>query len=316
MSQWSKERTTMTSDGAHRVFATTSERGLRQELPPMRLWHKAKKLGVWNPQDIDFTQDIEDWQRLEDLQRETLLQQGSLFLAGEESVTLDLLPLLMTVAREGRIEEEMYLTSFLFEEAKHVEGFRRFFDVVAQEHGDLSRFHGASYTRIFYEELPSAMNRLLTDPSPVAQVRASVTYNLIVEGVLAETGYYGYSRTLTANNLMPGMQQLVGLIKRDESRHIAFAIYFLSRLMAEHGDATWEALEARMNELLPLALGVVNETYALSETGELPFDVPQEEILQYAMLQFQKRLDRVQRARGQTLEEINLVANEMDEAEA
>jgi ribonucleoside-diphosphate reductase beta chain len=306
----------MTTDAARRVFATTSERGLRQDLPPMRLWHKAKKLGVWDPRDIDFTQDIEDWQGLTDLQREALLQQGALFLAGEESVTLDLLPLLMTVAGEGRIEEEMYLTSFLFEEAKHVEGFRRFFDVVAREHTDLSRYHGPSYTRIFYEELPGAMNRLLTDPSPEAQVRASVTYNLIVEGVLAETGYYGYSRTLTGNDLMPGMQQFVGLIKRDESRHLAFAVYFLSRLMAEHGDTAWVALEARMNELLPLALGVVNETYDHNEGGELPFDVPQEEILGYATLQFQKRLERLQRARGQTLDEVNRVANELDEAEA
>lgn len=306
----------MTTDATRRVFATTSERGLRQDLPPMRLWHKAKKLGVWDPRDIDFSQDIADWQRLTDLQREALLQQGALFLAGEESVTLDLLPLLMTVAGEGRIEEEMYLTSFLFEEAKHVEGFRRFFDVVAQEHGDLSRYHGPSYTRIFYDELPAAMNRLLTDSSPAAQVRASVTYNLIVEGVLAETGYYGYTRTLTGNGLMPGMQQLVGLIKRDESRHLAFAVYFLSRLMAEHGDATWEALEARMNELLPLALGVVTETYEHNEGGELPFDVPQEEILQYATLQFQKRLERLQRARGQTLDEVNRVANDLDEAEA
>ena len=306
----------MTADAPRRVFSTTSERGLRQDLPPMRLWHKAKKLGVWDPRDIDFTQDIEDWQGLNDLQREALMQQGALFLAGEESVTLDLLPLLMTVAREGRIEEEIYLTSFLFEEAKHVEGFRRFFDVVAQEHSDLSRYHGPSYTRIFYEELPGAMNRLLTDPSPVAQVRASVTYNLIVEGVLAETGYFGYSRSLTANGLMPGMQQLVGLVKRDESRHLAFAVYFLSRLMAEHGDAAWEALEARMNELLPLALGVVSESYENTEGGELPFDAPQEETLQYAVTQFQKRLERLRRARGQTLDEVNRVANELDEAEA
>ena len=34
------------SAGGGRVFATTSTQGLRQELPPMRLWHKAKKLGT------------------------------------------------------------------------------------------------------------------------------------------------------------------------------------------------------------------------------------------------------------------------------
>jgi ribonucleoside-diphosphate reductase beta chain len=306
----------MTIGTSGRVFATTSERGLRQELPPMRLWQKAKKLGIWNPRDIDFSQDIVDWQAMSERQRTGIARQSALFLAGEESVTLDLLPLLMVIAREGRIEEEMYLTSFLWEEAKHVEGFRRFFDEVAQDHSDLSHYHGPNYRRIFGEELPSAMNRLLTDASPVAQVRASVTYNLIVEGVLAETGYYGYTRELTEQGKMPGMQQLVGLVKRDESRHIAFAIYFLSRLMAEHGDVVWEALQDRMNELLPLTLGVVNDSYDAWGDDPPPFDLPREEVLAYATTQFQKRLQRIERARGQTLDEINRVANELDEAEA
>ncbi len=306
----------MTIDASSRVFATTSERGLRQELPPMRLWHKAKKLGIWNPRDIDFSRDILDWQAMSERQRTGIARQSALFLAGEESVTLDLLPLIMVIAREGRIEEEMYLTSFLWEEAKHVEGFRRFFDEVAQDHSDLSHYHGPNYRRIFCEELPNAMNRLLTDASPVAQVRASVTYNLIVEGVLAETGYYGYTRELTEQGKMPGMQQLVGLVKRDESRHIAFAIYYLSRLMAEHGDVVWEALRERMNELLPLTLGVVNDSYDAWGDDPPPFDLPREEVLAYATTQFQKRLQRIERARGQTLDEINRVANELDEAEA
>jgi len=306
----------MTIGTSGRVFATTSERGLRQELPPMRLWHKAKKLGIWNPRDIDFSQDIVDWQAMSERQRTGIARQSALFLAGEESVTLDLLPLIMVIAREGRIEEEMYLTSFLWEEAKHVEGFRRFFDEVARDHSDLSHYHGPNYRRIFCEELPSAMNRLLTDASPVAQVRASVTYNLIVEGVLAETGYFGYTRELTEQGKMPGMQQLVGLVKRDESRHIAFAIYYLSRLMAEHGDVVWEALQERMNELLPLTLGVVNDSYDAWGDDPPPFDLPREDVLAYATTQFQKRLQRIERARGQTLDEINRVANELDEAEA
>jgi ribonucleoside-diphosphate reductase beta chain len=36
------------------------------------------------------------------------------------------------------------------------------------------------------------MHRLTHDDSPIAQAEASVTYNMIVEGVLAETGYYGF----------------------------------------------------------------------------------------------------------------------------
>src|SRR6267142_587886 len=176
----------------HQTFTTLSSRGLRHDILPMRLYHKAKKLGIWNPRDIDFTQDLLDWQHCNEGERETLLTLTSLFQAGEESVTLDLLTLIMAVAQEGHLEEEMFLTTFLWEEAKHTEFFRRFLDEVVQEHGDLHHYHTPSYQKLFYEELPETMHTLLTDHSSVALARASVTYNMIVEGVLAETGYYGY----------------------------------------------------------------------------------------------------------------------------
>ncbi len=304
------------SSANNRTLSTTSVRGLRHDLLPMRLWQKAKKLGIWNPSDIDFTQDKLDWQGLQANEQEYLVRLCSQFLAGEESVTLDLLPLIMTVAEEGRIEEEIYLTSFLWEEAKHVEGFRRFLDEVALEHGDLTRFGNAAYNKIFYEELPNAMNRLRTDTSVEAQVRASTTYNMIIEGVMAETGYYAFSQVLTRNNLMPGMQQFIANLKRDESRHIAFAIYFLSRLVAEHGDTAWNALEARMHELLPLVIESNNldtQTYLDTHTDGIPFNLDVNEFNEYSTKQFQKRFERIQKARNQSLEEINSIANSLDE---
>jgi ribonucleoside-diphosphate reductase beta chain len=292
-----------------RAFITTSPRGLRQDAPPMRLWQKAKRLGVWNPAEIDFSQDREEWRTLSAPQRETLIRQSGAFVAGEESVTLDLLPLIMVVAREGRIEEELFLTAFLWEEAKHVEGFRRFLDEVAEDHSDLARFQGPAYRTIFYEELPAAMNRLLTDPSPVAQVRASVTYNMIVEGVLAETGYYTYGRMLSERRLLPGLQQLISLVKRDESRHIAFAVYFLSRLIAEHGDVAWNAFVERMGELLP----ITQQFYGPPAQGPSPFGIEREEVIAYSTAQFQKRYERIARARGKSLAEVERIANSMEE---
>jgi ribonucleoside-diphosphate reductase beta chain len=278
----------------------------------MRLWQKAKRLGIWNPMDIDLTQDKIDWQGLNEHEKDYILGLCSKFLAGEESVTLDLLPLIKVVAKEGRIEEEMYLTSFLWEEAKHVEGFRRFFDEVAQDHGDLTRFYDAAYARIFYDELPTVMNRLETDSSVEAQVRASTTYNMVIEGVMAETGYYAFYLVLTRNNLMPGMQQFVANLKRDESRHIAFAVYFLSRLVAEHGDVAWNALETRMYELQAILKESRGSSY--SRYGDtVPFNIDPKEMGTYSTTQFNKRLERIRKARGQTLDEINNVANNLDE---
>ncbi|MEM8963742.1 MAG: R2-like ligand-binding oxidase [Acidobacteriota bacterium] len=288
---------------AREGFQTTSSRGLDYDLPPMRLWRKSKEHGIWNPELIDFTQDREDWTRLDDLEREVILHLTSLFQAGEEAVTLDLLPLIMTVAEEGRLEEEMYLTAFLWEEAKHVELFRRFLDEVADTNDDLSRFHSPSYRTVFYEALPEALDRLRADRSPVAQAEASVTYNMIVEGVLAETGYQAYHEILVRNELMPGMQEAVGYLKRDESRHMAYGVYLLSRLVAEHGDEVWNAIEARMSTMLMPAIGVIGEIFATYE--EMPFGLELDSFTEYALSQFQRRMARIEKARNQTLAEVS-----------
>ena len=96
------------------AFRSTSG-GLR-DCFPLRLYGKAKRLGTWDPAAIDLTRDRADWDRLDELEREAILSLTSLFAAGEEAVTLELLPLVLAIAREGRIEEELYLTTFLFEE--------------------------------------------------------------------------------------------------------------------------------------------------------------------------------------------------------
>lgn len=283
-------------------FKSTGERGLDFESQPMRLWAKAKKLGIWDPADVDFTQDRKDWEGFDDGQREVLLHLSSMFIGGEEAVTLDLLPLIGVVAAEGRLEEEMFLTSFLWEEAKHVEAFRRFLDDVAHESSDLSRFHGPNYKILFEEELPGALHRLREDPSPVAQAEASVTYNLIVEGVLAETGYHGYFEMLEKNDVLPGMRAVVGKLKQDESRHLAYGVYLLSRLVAEHGDPIWEAIDRRMNQLLPIALGMINEIFDAYDP--VPFGLDENTFIGFATTQFQKRYQRVAAAREKSLEEV------------
>lgn len=113
----------MTETVSPRVFQSTSQRGLDANLVPMRLWQKSKQVGIWDPQALDFSRDTEDWQRANDLENEVILHLTSLFQAGEESVVLDLLPLIQVIAAEGRLEEEMYLTAFLWEEAKHFEQY-------------------------------------------------------------------------------------------------------------------------------------------------------------------------------------------------
>lgn len=294
----------------HTSFATTT-RGLNRELPPMRLYEKAKKLGIWNPSDIDFSKDKQDWSGFTGEEKDLIWLLLSMFVAGEEAVTLDLLPLIQAIAQEGRLEEEMFLTTFLFEEAKHTDFFRRFMDEVAEAGVDLSRYHGNNYRQLFYEALPSALHALRTDASPANQIAASVTYNIIVEGVLAETGYQAFFTMLERNDLLPGLRKGIGLLKQDESRHIAYGVYLLSRLIAEHPEE-WDNLQMKMNTLLPSALGVVGD--AFSRYQVVPFGLVEGDFVNYAMSQFSKRFERLEKAKGSSLDEINRVARETEDA--
>lgn len=288
-------------------YQTTNGTGLDRESFPMKLWEKAKKYGTWNPNDIDFSQDKLDWQKFDDVEKDALITTLAQFQAGEEAVTLDLLPLIMVVAKEGRLEEEMFLTSFLWEEAKHVDGFNRFLNEVVQgEMGDLEQYIPPSYKVIFYDILPNALGQLTTEPTAVNMAIASVTYNMIIEGTLAETGYYVFHKVLEENNMMPGMLAFTAKLKQDESRHIAYGLYLLSRLIAENGDEVWEAINTQMNKLLPLVMNTITETYAKYDV--IPFGIDPAVFTAYAMGQFQKRFARLEKSRNQSLEQVGIEA--------
>jgi ribonucleoside-diphosphate reductase beta chain len=298
-------------------FVTTGRRRFEHDSFPMRLFQKAKQL-AWDPYQIDLTGDRRHWPAVPDDEKDAVIGTLAVFQAGEESVTLDLLPLLMVVALEGRLEEEIYLTSFLWEEAKHTEFFNRWYREVPGLDGvNLEEYLTPSYRKIFYEELPQAMWALREDPSPAAQLRASVTYNMIVEGVLAETGYYGFLHQSIGGRgeepYLPGLLEGIVKLRQDESRHLAYGVYLISRLIAAE-PALWDELQRHMGRLLPLAMGFINERleYQMTRWGRLPNDVDPQVFVGYAQGQFQKRMARLEKARRQSLAEIHAMAVEAE----
>ena len=268
----------------------TTKKGLDHDSFPMQLFQKSKKLGIWNPSDIEFEKDREDWRSLNETEQTVLLHLTSLFMAGEEAVTLDLLPLIRTVAMEGRIEDEIYLSSFLWEEAKHTEFFSLFTRHVLPFQPDLKQFHGPSYKKIFYDLLPSSLQKLDDDPSSENQLRASFTYNMLVEGTLAETGYVAYYQMLEENDLLPGMRKGIGLLKKDESRHIAFGLYFLQRILTENPHLQ-NILEDEMPDAIEDVIQLINELF--EPYDPMPFGLEKEWFIEYAGKQFQARMQKL-----------------------
>jgi len=282
-------------------LSLTSANRINWDRFPMRLYQLGKKL-FWDPANLNMERDRKDWEALPEQVREMLLQLTVLFGAGEEAVTWDLSPLLSVLTREGRLEEQMYLEQFLFEESKHTEAFTRILDFMAPGK-DNGRFidSNPSYRRIFYVELPNSMNVLLTDQTPEAQIRAATTYMMIVEGVLAETAYHGYVTTLEGMKVMSTLLEMIRNVMRDESRHIAFGTYLISRLVAEYGEPAFEAFNKRLSELAPLAMGVVE---AFFKEAQGPSLVQPEEYVNYAMSQFRNRYTVIERARRMTVEQV------------
>jgi ribonucleoside-diphosphate reductase beta chain len=285
-------------------FGSLCPGGLRMDSFPMRLFRKGNKK-FWNPEDIDFSKDAEDFAAMNDDEK---LMTGSLaarFMAGEESVTQDIQPFMHAMAAEGRLADEAYLAQFAFEEAKHMQGFRLWFDAVGLT-GDLHDYaeYGPAYDVIFKVEQPKAMWALLDDPSPAAQVRASVTYNHIVEGCLALTGYFAWAKVCNSRNLLPGMQKLIKHIGDDERRHMAWGTFTCRRHVAAD-DANWTAVEQQMGALMEPALALTNEIYARFEGRPAPFGVDPEEMQQYATDKLTRRLESIQGARGRPPQEID-----------
>jgi ribonucleoside-diphosphate reductase beta chain len=63
-------------------YATISRRGLQWDSVPMRLFQKAKRLGTWDPQALDFSRDAADWAAFDAVEKDFLLRTESFFSTG------------------------------------------------------------------------------------------------------------------------------------------------------------------------------------------------------------------------------------------
>lgn len=232
----------------------------------------------WDPYE-DIPEELLDQDRRRLIDRDQTEQEFddlrrtlALFGAGEESVTEDLAPLLLVT---DDINKQMFLTSQLYEEAKHTQFFDRYWrgviDPVAEECGfevtapTDQRYFNDEYVALF-EKTEAAMDRLLTEDSPTNRARAYCHYHLIIESVLAQTGYYGIQSGFSPTG--PDLQEdepihLEGLvegitrIRSDEGRHVGFGMYEVQRLIAEE-DVDPNVVRTTLQELLGHVAGTVD----------------------------------------------------------
>ncbi|WP_254538185.1 ribonucleoside-diphosphate reductase [Halomarina litorea] len=257
----------------------------------------------WDPIE-DIPQELleQDRERLvareqTEAQFDGLRRTLALFGAGEEAVTEDLAP--MAIALDD-VDKQLFLTSQLYEEAKHTQFFDRYWrevvDPVAEACGfevtapTDDRYFPDPYVELF-DRTEAAMYALLEDDSPEALARAFCHYHLVVESVLAQTGYYGIQSTWSPTGAdMPtpgepvhleGLIEGITRVRSDEGRHVGFGMHEVQRLIAEEG-VDPEIVQGTLGELLPLVAGTVDNPEAEGDTTQL---------VEYASEKLQRRIE-------------------------
>lgn len=259
--------------------------------PYLALYHKAKQLH-WDPMDVDLSADRAAWARIKrehEAERfpEQILRLTSLFYEGEESVTRTLAPFCSAVPRAGLgVDKEMFLTTQLYEEAKHFEFFARYFAEVFEEDGAITKqYITPAPQAVLIADLEEVTERLRREDDPEALVttfaEAVTHYMGVVEAMLARTGYVGAHDALATRGWLPGLQEGFRLIKRDEGRHVAFGMRCIAELTTAR-PALRDVVAATFERHLPNVLATVGE-----------FDYPQplvdiDKLSAYALAQYQR----------------------------
>ena len=294
---------TMSSIAAREDFRATSDPALQEsadrgeaQLLSYRelylLWERQQ----WSTQELDFTQDHTDWhERIDPEERFQRMYGLSAFFIGEQKVADELGPIMRACPTE---EQRIFLCTQIADEARHVRFFDRFYgevgvldgaDDLASRLRDTEQHLNESFGRLFDGELKRRVDTLAADPSDTETLVEAVTlYHMIIEGALALTGQHFIIDYNTEQGTLPAFVEGFEKVARDEHRHIAFGVRFLTE-MANEDDRYRDAIERTLAETLPIADGVLEPPWAEEDDWEL-FGVSRDETHAFAAQCLTRRL--------------------------
>jgi ribonucleoside-diphosphate reductase beta chain len=209
----------------------------------------------WSPFTIDLSTDRRHWSEMEGPDRDLILFALSSLMVAEERITTKFSGL---VGAYGTEEEATFLSTQQVDEARHMQFYGRFQDEVVAApdaiaaHVDRARVHVSdAFRHIFDEELVWAHQRLVEDPgSMAAKVRFVTLYHLILEATLGLTSFKFITDHLSPEALLPGFVEGYSSIHRDETRHIAYGLWFLREAVRSRPENA-EHIRDTLRDLLP-----------------------------------------------------------------
>src|SRR4051812_13414856 len=255
------------------------------------LWERQQ----WVTQDLDFTQDRIDWhERIDADERFQRMTGLSAFFIGEERVTVELAPIMRAAPED---EMRLFLATQIADEARHVAFFDRFYrEVGVLEAGGLrerleetSAHLNDSFKQLFDEMLHDRVERLATEPGDLETLVEAITlYHMVIEGSLALTGQHFIIDYNERVGTLPGFVEGFSNVARDEHRHIAFGVRFLTDCVKE--DERYRGvIQAMLEQSVPVADKVIDPPWAEEDDYEL-FGVSREESHAFAAQSLTRRL--------------------------
>jgi ribonucleoside-diphosphate reductase beta chain len=250
----------------------------------------------WAVGDVDFGPDREYWASLPADEVPLRLWMLRLFFNGEERVTATLAPFVWAAPTP---EIEVFLSTQMVDEARHTVFFDRYWrEVPGTRASNLRELLdeirpqvNEGYNELFYDRLPSAAQRLASNPRDIdAFVEGVTIYHMVVEATLALTGQrFALENMRLDGQTHFGFYQGFTAVARDESRHVSFGIKFLQEAVREDARRFAPLIQRTLVECLPLIAGVTDPP-----DGDMRYYTyagrTQEEVLGYAMESLNKRL--------------------------
>jgi ribonucleoside-diphosphate reductase beta chain len=161
-------------------------------------------------------------------------------------------------------------------------------DLIA-DHVDRARAHvSPAFRHIFDESLVEAHEQLLAAPGDLAaKVRFITLYHQILEGTLGLTSFKFVTDYLRQNDLLVGFVDGYSLIHRDETRHIAYGVWFLRETVRDHPEMG-DVVRQTLRDLLP---SVADSLKPPGDGSDDLLGVTQDDIRAYALGGLTRRLN-------------------------
>ena len=249
----------------------------------------------WSPFDIDLSRDREQWPGMSDEDRSLIYWALSSLMVAEERITTKFSGL---VAAYGSEEEATFLATQQVDEARHMQFYARFRDevidapAVIAAHVESAREQvSPAFRKIFDEALVEAHEVLVAAPGDVtAKIRFVTIYHLILESTLGLTSFRFITRYLDWEGLLPGFVDGYSKIHQDETRHIAYGVWFLREAVLQDDEAA-VTIRATLGELLPVVAESLTPPDRDTETDWDALGAGSDEIREFALAGLTRRLE-------------------------